>query len=300
MQTQALRLFAAIVVLAPSLSAQSGATASRPASAPATDSRPVVTIPVPPADGVERAGPTTRPKSESRPTILYHAKVQVLLKNGQKLQGIVKNNRFVERSAGLGFAVATKDDPMSGLRLWFTSPGQNWLFLNYRDIQAVDMIGRVSDIEVREMEAKLDQEMNQKLAGETAQRVAEVQAELKARDDARKADQEASDKAKKDEAKKKLKEEVEAAKKVVNRFPPDDGWGEDRKKEILAKKANHVYPTPDEAEFIKSYAEWEKARKVLEKAEKIEKGEINPEDEESSEEQSEQKPKKKPAQGDGE
>ena len=185
---------AILVFAAPLAASQEPTPVAKPT--PKTDSRPAqVTIPAVDADPAKK-GTSSRP-SESRPSVLFHARVQVVLKNGQKLQGVVKNNRFVEKESGLGFAVATKDEPMCGLRLWFTSPGQNWLFLSYRDLTSVDTIGRISDIEVRELEAKLDAEMNGKLAKETAERVGEVQAELKAREDARKAEQAASEKAKK-------------------------------------------------------------------------------------------------------
>jgi hypothetical protein len=194
----------------------------------------------------------------------YHARVQVVLKNQQKLTGIVRNNKFAEVEAGLGFKASEKNIAGSGLRLWFANPGQNWLFLPYKEIQTVNTIGRVSDIEVREIEAQIDAVLKSRLEKENGERTAEVAAEVKARRDKHEEEVKAEADAKKAEKEKQKKEALEKAQKVLDRFPVEAGWGEEKKAEILKKKAAHLYPTPEEQEFMKMFDEWVKAKKLVE------------------------------------
>lgn len=255
--------------------------------APGADSRPA-----PPTAPPAKAGAPAAPRAESRP-VVYHNRVAVTLKNGQKLAGITKNNRLAECESGLGFRAAEKSEQGAGLRLWFASPGQNWLFLPYRDIETVATTGRVSDIEVRDMEAKFDNELRDRIERETGARVAEIQAELRAREEARQSEEKAAAKAKSEESEKRSKAEVDQAKKLLDRYPPELGWGEERQKEILARKNNRIYPSAEEAEFLKVYDQWTKAKGTVEKAEKKERGEPVEEDEEPAPEESTGKPGKK-------
>lgn len=234
--------------------------------APATESRPTaaVTLPATSAlrDSVARAA--SRP-AESRPAGVFHSRVQVTLKNQQKFTGIVKANRFVEVESGVGFRAGVKEEKGAGVRLWFANKGQNWLFLRYVDIQGVQTIGRVSDIEVREMEARLDAELDERLSRENMERIAEVSAQVKALNDARQKEEAEEAARKKEEAEKKRKESKDKATKLLERFPEEQGWGEERRKEILKRRNNHIYPTPEEAEFLNVYPEWVKAKQVLDK-----------------------------------
>jgi hypothetical protein len=197
----------------------------------------------------------------------------VVLKNQQKLNGIVKSNKFYEAESGMGFRTTTKEDRNAGLRLWFAHKGHNWLFLRYNEIQSVNTIGRVSDIEVREMEAKLDAELDARLLQENSERIAEVSAQVKALNDARQKEEAEAEAKKKAEAEQKKKDALDKATKLMDRFPESQGWSEEKKQEILSKKNNHLYPTAEEIEFLQLFPEWLKARKLLDNERKRAEGE---------------------------
>lgn len=202
--------------------------------------------------------PASRPGED-----VFHDRVQIILKNGQKLGGVVKNRRFAERADGFNFSAADKADAGAGVRIWFSRPGQNYLFLPYKDIDSLKTVGRVSDLEVRELEQKLLEEAKAKRETEADERLAELQQKEKARESEREGEEKAAADAKKKEDEKAKKAAVEKAQHLLDRFPPDQGWNEDKKKAILAKKANHLYPTDEENAFVKTYDDWVKAVAIV-------------------------------------
>jgi hypothetical protein len=215
----------------------------------------------------------SRQKEASKPASraaesVFHDRVQLIFKNGQKLSGIVKNHRYAERAEGFDFRSADKTDEGAGLRLWFANPGQNYLFVKYKDIQSVNIVARVSDLEIRELEEKIYQEARaaserdgEELASRRSQRLA-------GRDAERASEEKAAHDAKKKEKEKAKKAALTSAENLLNRFPPDQGWGEEKKKAIIAKKASHLYPDAEETAFLKLFEDWMKAKALVESAEK--------------------------------
>ncbi|HKE00095.1 MAG TPA: hypothetical protein VKE69_03735 [Planctomycetota bacterium] len=238
---------------APTLSLGDG-TESRPKTASAVP-RPVIA-----SRPASMPAPTASRKAEQ-----YHSRVRVTLKNGQKLVGIVKQNRLSERAEGFDFFPAAKTEPLAGLRLWFANPGQNYLFIPHRDIDGIVSMGLVSEFEIHELEARVEAEARAARERDGVERLAA----LRARANADAAEEQAKDAA---DAKKKKAEEakenadaLEKAKRLVDRFPPEQGWSAEKKDAILAKKANHLYPSPEELEFVKLFDAWKDAVALVEK-----------------------------------
>ncbi|MFN0206339.1 MAG: hypothetical protein ACKVS6_08485 [Planctomycetota bacterium] len=239
----------------------------------------------------ERA-PQSQPSSKPASNI-FHDRVQVILKNGQKLSGVVKNHRYAERADGFNFTATEKTAAEAGVRIWFANAGQNYLFVKYKDIDSLKTVARVSDLEVRELEEKIYQEAKAAREKEIEERTAELAQKAAARKAEADSEEKAAEDAKKKEFEKTKKAAVTKAQILMNRFPPSQGWGEEKKKEIIAKKANHIYPEPEETAFLKSYDEWVKAKAIIDAVENGEEPPIEADSEEGADKEAKSKKGKK-------
>lgn len=212
--------------------------------------------------------PATRPAgTASRESTTFHDRVLVMLKNGQKLNGIVKNKKFAERAEGFNYFSTDKDSRGSGLRLWYTRAGQSYLFIPYDEIAHVDTVARVSDLEVRELEESLLAEVAEKRDREAGDRLAMLKMRDRNRDDERASVDQAAEETRKKESEKKKTAAIEKAKRILDRFPPEQGWGEEKKKDIIAKKASRIYPDAEESAFLKLFDSWREAKAIVDAAE---------------------------------
>jgi hypothetical protein len=109
------------------------------------------------------------------------------------------------------------------------------------------------DLEIQNAQNKADAKKRDKEAHAAADK-------MNAKD---KADLDATTKAA-DEA--RQKKEAEEALKLLQKFPPDAGWGPKKLEEIQQKstRKNSVI-TPDETDFMKNYQQWVKAKDALAK-----------------------------------
>lgn len=205
--------------------------------------------------------------AESRPSLSPHARVRVSLKNGQRITGIVKNNRMSERAEGFDFFLARPDDEKAGLRLWYANAGQSYVFIGHKEIGSVISLGLVSELEIRELEAKAVEEARQIREREASERLATLRDRVRARDAEHESEQKLEADRVRAEEERAKKAELEKAKRLVERFPPDDGWGEEKQKAILAKKANHLYPSAEELEFLKLFETWKAAVELTKQSE---------------------------------
>jgi hypothetical protein len=87
-----------------------------------------------------------------------HVRVRVKLRNGERLEGVVKNGRFVERPAGLEFIRSDMKVKGSGIRIFFYNGTSGYIFIPYRSIKSYRVLQRLSELEVKsihdEMRAK--------------------------------------------------------------------------------------------------------------------------------------------------
>lgn len=83
--------------------------------------------------------------------------------------------------------------------------------------------------------------------------------------------QEAAKKQADEAARQRATQEVEkmlAAERLLARFPPEMGWGPDKRAELERRKiVLGVYPSPDEKEFLDSFTAWEDALQLRQKRE---------------------------------
>jgi hypothetical protein len=182
-----------------------------------------------------------------------NVRVNVRLKNGNRIVGVVKAEQFVERLDGLDFVptqVLTKD---AGLRIWYFDHTNSYVFIPYAEIQDYRISNRLSDVQLKELEqqmaaeAKRNEELRQ-------QRIAKHKL-----DQARRAEDE--------------KAEEEKLLKLLEDFPPEKGWSDQRVADIKSREITiGVPPTPEEKRFVESFPHWVRALELKQRldAEKAE------------------------------
>ncbi len=201
------------------------------------------------------------------------ANVQILLqlKNGEKIKGIVRNGRFVERDAGLDFVPADKKIPGAGLRIWYYNNTSSYIFIRYKYIRNYRIIRRLSDLQVKEIGDKI-RERERREAALARKKARERIEAIKRKLEGGKVEDKLEKLAEKiKENEKEAKARLERA-KLLEEFPPDEGWGPKRIQEInLRKIALHVYPNEKEKRFIQVFEDWQKAYKEAQETQKKEK-----------------------------
>lgn len=191
-----------------------------------------------------------------------NVRVNVRLKNGNRIVGIVKGEQFVERLDGLDFVptkVLTSD---AGIRIWTFNSGSSYIFIPYAEIQDYRISNRLTDVQLRELEEKIAAE---------ARRNEELRRQYLARRQQQRTEQDKADKEEKEEeveAGKQEKVDKEAARqsaqqallKWVEDFPPEQGWSEQRLSEIETRRVVvGVAPSPQEMRFVENFALWQQA-----------------------------------------
>ena len=86
-----------------------------------------------------------------------HVKVRVRLKNGNRLTGVVKDGRLVERLEGLRFVEAEAGERGAGIRLWYTSGTRSQVFVPFADLQDYEVVQSLTRQELKRIEEQLQQ-----------------------------------------------------------------------------------------------------------------------------------------------
>ncbi|MCA8968397.1 MAG: hypothetical protein KDC95_01385 [Planctomycetes bacterium] len=190
-----------------------------------------------------------------------HVSVRVRLRNGERLQGIVKDGNFVERpSGGLEFVRAEMTQKDAGLRLWYYNRTDGYIFLPYTMIETYKVLKRLTDNEIKVIHDEIKEaERLARAAGDERNKL------LADKADAMKHGENAAEKvgelAAEIAAKKKKAEEDAAKLALIEEFPPDEGWGEERINQINIRRLTvRVFPNAKERRFIEVFDEWKKGR----------------------------------------
>ena len=225
----------------------------------------------PVSEGKQRVHREVREKRDAMRAgnvIRTNVRVSVRLKNGNKLLGVVKNELFIEALDRLDFVAANMETPGAGIRVWYYNETNSYIFLPYVEIEEYHIQSRLSDAQVKVIEDRLEAS---RLASES-RRAEQRAAKEKAEQDAKDGKNDGGDgEAKTDEGKAKPGTEKGAAaeeharmRKLLEEFPPEQGYGEDFIKEVERKKVVlGVFPDEKAKRFIEVFGEWKRAREVL-------------------------------------
>lgn len=84
-----------------------------------------------------------------------HVRVQVRLNNGNRLRGVVKDGRLVERVTGLRFETAHAADRGAGIRIWYSGGTRNYVFVPFSELKNYTVLQRLTTEQLAELEAEM-------------------------------------------------------------------------------------------------------------------------------------------------
>lgn len=198
----------------------------------------------------ERAQSMRKQIGEGR-TVQSHVKVLVRLKNGNRLVGVVKDGKLVERIDGLRFVEAAAGDEGAGIRIWYTAGTRNFVFVPFRDFATYEIVQQLSNEQVQQIEKELGMDRGKQAEpapqgdGAEAKPVGDATAATPGKP--------ADGKVKATDEQQKLWFDL------LQAYPPAGGWGPERRDEI---KRRFVVvgskPSAAEQRFVDEYEEWSK------------------------------------------
>lgn len=185
-----------------------------------------------------------------------HVKVLVRLKNGNRLVGVVKDGKLVERIDGLRFVEANAQEDGAGIRVWYTSGVRNFVFVPFRELAEYEIIQQLTNEQVLQIENEM-----QRNQGKTP---APGDAAAKPGDEAKPAEPATAaaggEPAKAGAVQAVDKEHQKAWFDLVQAYPPAAGWGPARRDEIKRRfVVLGTKPSAVEQRFADQYDEWAKA-----------------------------------------
>jgi hypothetical protein len=260
------------------------AQAPAPTPAPTPTPTPPVADPATPTSQIDLRAESMRQQIGDGKQVQSHVRVMVRLTNGNRITGVVKDGRLVERIDGLRFVEANADDKGAGVRIWYTAGARDFVFVPFRDFAEYKIIQKLSHAQLLQVESELQASLARKTApvpagegkagadgGETGateggdglppadqEPAGDAAGKAKAKEPAKDA---AKDKPKDgDKAPAVGKDQQKAWFDLVQTYPPEDGWNEARRDEL---KRRFVVigskPSAVEQRFLDEYDEWKKA-----------------------------------------
>jgi hypothetical protein len=189
--------------------------------------------------------------------VTTNVRLNVRLKNGNRLRGVVKNGRLIEKVDGLHFVAADTQSTGAGVRLWYYDSTNSYIFLPFNTIFAYSVGEKLTTNQVLAIEKKIDEGRVQ------AERARETW--LEQRKLARRALERAEEGA---EGVPRLTEaeamvaavEQQRLLALLRDFPPEKGWGAKRHQEIEVRKVTiGVFPNKQQQRFLDNFEDWQQA-----------------------------------------
>ena len=111
-----------------------------------------------PVDRASQRAREMRDQIKDGRVVTSHVKVRVKLKNGNRLTGVVKDGRLVERVDGLRFVRAEARERGAGIRLWFTGAARSYIFVPFDSLESYEVLQRLSPKQLLELWSNLGKE----------------------------------------------------------------------------------------------------------------------------------------------
>ncbi|MBK8974974.1 MAG: hypothetical protein IPM29_03540 [Planctomycetes bacterium] len=201
-----------------------------------------------------------------------NVRITVRLTNGSRMRGIIRNGRFVERHDGLEFVSSDVRTPGAGIRLWYFSRSNSYVFLPFEQIKE-HTIGQVlTDEEVAQIGLELERaEQERKLRQAPTPPAAPPGAAPQSQSPADGAAPGAGGPEGTPDAEvPTLTAEQQA---LLTEFPPDAGWGLAKLQELERRKiVIGVFPNDKEKRFIDNFAAWQEAFRLQKEIEERSQG----------------------------
>ena len=222
----------------------------------------------PPDARVEQRSQAMREQIGAGRQVESHVRVAVRLKNGNRLSGVVKDGKLVERVDSLRFVEAQAGEAGAGIRLWYSGSGRNYVFVPFADFAEYEVLQRLTNKQLADLEREMQveekravpvtQKSDAELAtdgnGDKPATPAGEGAVASAKAPAAGAGATASDKDKDKEAQQRRWYALLSA------YPPKEGWNRAKRDEIARRfVVIGARPSATEQKFVDEFADWEKA-----------------------------------------
>ena len=203
--------------------------------------------------------PASRPSPSGGSDQRLHRQVVVTLLNGEKVKGLIRGGMGSEKPGGLtGFVPAKAAEKNSGIRLFYVFGTNSYLFLPKEIIKQQETVGFLSDLEVRELDLKAEEEAAKHRA-EMDERLALIKELQKRQAEDHDLVAKLRDLAQLEEEAAAQRAQEAAWQELLQRFAPEAGWTPERLVQIRQRIVNDVFPSAEEREFVKAFEEWKKA-----------------------------------------
>lgn len=139
---------------------------------------PVLAAQQPAPDRVGDRARDMRQQIETGAPSTAHVRVSMRLKNGNKLTGVVKDGRLVERVDGMRFVEASAAERGAGVRLWYCTGGRDFVFVQFSDLAEYTILQKLTAKQIEEIERDLQVAAERRAAEEAAREQARKQVEV--------------------------------------------------------------------------------------------------------------------------
>jgi hypothetical protein len=248
-----------------------------PQPAPQVEAKPAAKVEMSKDAVLDREIESMREKVKDGKAFRSHVRVTVRLKNGNRVQGIVKDGFVVERIDGMRFVSAEANDEGAGVRIYTYNGKRNYVFLAFSDMQEYRINARLSTAELAayERKVKADEETKRKELLKQLDQNAGDQSETQeahldpvATTETAPADTPktgTTDKpAESTEGKGGVAQELQGLYALLQAYPPAEGWNATRRDEIARRRAVvGANPSPKEQKFVEQFESWKRACEVL-------------------------------------
>lgn len=253
--------------LAASLAAQNPPAPKPPAQDPPASTGEPSPAPGGETDGrVNERAQSMREQIESGRQVKSHVRVSVRLKNGNKLTGIVKDGRFVERVDGLRFVDANAQEKGAGIRLWYSGGTRNYVFVPFAQFSEYQVLARLSTKQLEDIEKEMQMDEARRAAEKARQeppKPAPTSADPAAATEPAAGTEPAPTKPAAGDAQGAVSAEDQQRKAyldLITSYPPKAGWGPKKRDEISHRLVVlGTAPSATEKAFVEKFADWQKA-----------------------------------------
>lgn len=186
-------------------------------------------------------------------------RVRFTLKNGSRVTGFVKNGQFVESIRDHRFVAGEKLEG-SGVRVWpeDVQEESGFIFLEWGQIRDIEIIRPMTTAEAVEEEKAEERARRERL-----ERLRRLEAETASYFDEmtkkEEAERLAAAEAEAAKAAEALEEEKRRARALLQRFPPDAGWSQERYDGLVAQLQQNRALRGEEKAFYDGFELWKKA-----------------------------------------
>jgi hypothetical protein len=249
-----------------------------------------------PSSRVDQRADSMREQIVHGKQVKSHVRVLVRLKNGNRLTGVVKDGRLVERVDGLRFVDAHAQDAGAGIRLWYAGGTRNYVFVPFVDFASYEVLQKLSARQIEEIEAEMqmaERRAQERQAQQAARATGSAEAPpadggavtgavtgavVEAVEPSEQSPTgnpsggattgKASKAGKAEKNEKNEKPDPAAAAKAQHRewyqllqdYPPDQGWNQARRDEIARRRVVvGAVPSPSELRFVEVFSNWQQA-----------------------------------------